>query len=197
MTVVPVDATLFQTGYSEVSYSDVAVYLKRTFLLNDQKLVTKLIQKKEYELASRCNRNFNITKAYEETLNSQFTEFHPINYPISSLYKITIDGVDKTSSYILNTNYWVYENKIKFLVPVVSSHYQYNSIVIDYYIKQFWGYDVVDYITKAVAYDFLKSENGGIALRQMGFSDINQVFDVDNFNKEQEDIIFRYTSFNV
>jgi len=192
--ITAVDVRIPQTGYSNITYSNIALLLKRSLKVGDQKLITNLIIKEEYKLASRCNRQFAYSsKVYYDTVDAGFSIFKPSTYPLSTLTKVLVDGVDKTSLYTENTNYWIKDRQIRFLVPIVSSSYAYNAVRLEYTIRQFWGYDVIDYLSKAVAVEFLASENAGVKLSNTSFADTSLTFDLNSFKSEQEDLIYRYS----
>jgi len=97
----------------------------------------------------------------------------------------------------LNTNYFIYENTIIFTSPVVGATYPYNAVKIEYDIQKFWGEDVVNLLIKWVAFEYLNSENAGVAISNMNFDALSQNFDLAGFKKEKEEIIFRYTNFEI
>jgi hypothetical protein len=200
-----VDGKLFQIGYSGLTDEDIASFLKRTFSESEKNLANKLIKGVESEFARLCNRNFLINNQatppapieYYEYFNSGFVKVMPENNPIDKMVKIEIDGVDRTSEYIENNNYWVRGYYIQFASPVISANYPEKAVKITYTLKQFWGDDVILMLTKWVAYDFLKSENGGIGLSSMSFAEVGQNFDIKSFKEEKEKVIGRYTDFCV
>lgn len=190
-------AKTFYTGYSNITSADIASYLKRTFTEAELALTDEIIASVESELANKCNRNFDTSLTYYETFNSGFTRVMLYNTPINSLKDIYIDGVKKTSLYVLNTDYFIYENMLVFITPITGTNYPYNAVKIEYDIVKFWGEDVTNLIKKWVAYEFLNSENAGVGVKSMSFDTLSQDFDLATFNKQKEDLIFRYTNFEI
>lgn len=198
-----VDGKLFQTGYSGIVSANIASFLKRTFSSSETTLTTLLITQIEAEFAKLCNRNFLINNGatppilteYYEYFNSGFTKVMPENTPINSMTKIEIDGIDKTSLYVENTNYWITSNFIDFSSPIVGVGYRQKAVKLTYTLKQFWGADVTLMLTKWISYEFLKSENAGIGNSSMSFADVSQNFDIESFSKDREKVIGRYTDF--
>lgn len=192
-----VNGKVFHTGYSLLTPANIASYLKRSFTNAETSIVEGMITSIEAEFALRCNRNFDSTLTYYEIFNGGFTTVMLKNTPISSLKKLYIDGVDKTSLYILDTNYFLYENTLVFVTPITGAKYPYNAIKIEYEMQKFWGEDVINLLKKWIGYEFLNSENAGIGVRSMSFDTLSQDFDITAFNKEKEDMIFRYTNFDI
>jgi hypothetical protein len=191
-----VDGKLFQTGFTGLQDSDIERFLQRKLNADQKIIITDLIKEIEYDFASQCNRNFDPAEIYYETFDSIISRVMLYNTPLATLSKIYVDGVDVTSQYVLNTDYWVFENEIGFLTPVVSQS-GYNGVKLEYTIKQFWGDDVIRAIKKMVARNFLTSADGGLNQQTTSFSNISQSFDLAGFEKEWENIIFRYTNFNI
>jgi hypothetical protein len=201
-----VDGNLYQSsGFSGLTDTDIANFLKRTLSASEKTLVTSLITELESELCRATNRNFKVDSGgavpvpvqYYEYFNGGFTKIMPQNTPVDSLVAIEIDGVDKTSHYTENVNYWIYDNFIVFASPVVGTSHNLKSVKITYTIKKFWGDDVILMLKKWVAYEFLKSENAGVGNSSMSFAEVAQTFDLNNFIKERDKVIFRYTDFEI
>jgi hypothetical protein len=190
-----VDGTLYFDGFSQVSDVDVAGFLKRTLSAEEKASVLTLAKQIEVEVASRCHRNFNTDLTYYEYLPSGFSNVMLKNTPIASMEALYLDGVDKTSLYTANVNYWIDGSIIYFETPVTSSTGYRNSVKIEYKIKKFWGEDVKRIITQWVAMAFLASENAGVMTTSMSFADLSQNFDTAEFKQQIEAMIYRYTDF--
>lgn len=200
-----VDGNLYQTGYSGLTDTDISTFLKRTFTASEKVLVNNLITDLEDELCRATNRNFKVDDGaddptlvqYYEYFTADFLKVMVQNSPVNSMVAIEVDGVDKTSLYTENVNYWIYDNYIVFSNTVVGTGYDLKSVKITYTIKKFWGRDVTLMLTKWVAYEFLKSENAGVGNSSMSFAEVAQTFDLNNFIKERDKVIFRYTDFEI
>ena len=197
-TIPTSDAREYQTGYSELIATDIANYLKRSFNSADAILVTQLIIDKEFQLCSQCNRQFKVTnQTYFEYFDAPRTKFIPYASPVSAVSEIMVNGVDKTSSYAVGQDYFIYDNLIAFYSPIIASTYSPRAIKLTYSLRQFWGQDVTNLIKKWVAVEFLNSENGGVATSQLSFSELSQSLDLGGFEKEKRQLIFRYSDFEV
>jgi len=108
-----------------------------------------------------------------------------------------VDGVDKTSYYTENDNYWIYDNFIVFASAVVGAGYDQKAVKITYTLRPFWGSDLTLMLKKWVAYEFLNTENAGVGLNSMSFADMSQSFDVPRFMKERDKVIYRYSDFEI
>lgn len=192
-----VDGKLFQTGFTGLQDADIERFLQRTLNAEQKVSITEIITSVEHEFASRCNRNFDTDETYFEYFDSGISRVTPNNTPIATLEGVTIDGVDKTTDYTLNSNYWIRENEIDFLVPLMGASYGYNAVTIEYTIKKFWGDDVVRAIKEMVARNYLSSGDGGVNQTNNSFSNISQGFDLAGFQKHFDDTIFRYTNFSI
>lgn len=198
MPTINADAKIYQTGFSGLTFTDIQTFLKRTFSTAEQTLATSLIKQKEYELCNLTNRQFLYTGVeYYEKFNAPLVTVFPYATPLSTLVKIEVDGIDKTSLYVLGRDYYVYDNFFHFESPIVSAGNQHQAVKLTYTLKQFWGEDIKYLITRWVAVDFLASENGGVALSNMSFSGLSQGFDLATFNDDKHKIIFRYTDFAI
>lgn len=183
----------YQTGYSGLTHTDIAAFLKRTLTSDDQTLVTSLIAEVERSLCALTNRQFKPSVDYYEEFGSGISEFELFNLPINSLTSIEVDGVDVTSNYTLGENYWIMDELyVKFETPITSQNI-YTGVKLTYQIRQFWGDDVKLLLKKWVAYEFLNSENAGVGVSNFGFSDLNKTFNLSQYEKEKEKIINYYT----
>jgi hypothetical protein len=187
-----VDGTLYATGYSGVAPVDLAQYLKRTFTADETASAFDLIKSVEYELASKCHRNFNTDLTYFEYFNGGRSVYSPSNYPVASLTKIEVDGIDITDNHTLGATYWILGNDLRFYTPVYSSHLPFNAVRLEYIIKPFWGDDVKLMVKKWAGVNFLNAENGGVPLSSFSFADLSQTFSYSEFTKERDALIARY-----
>lgn len=198
MPVTTADAKIYQTGFSGLSYTDIGKYLKRTILASEQELVTNLIKEKEFELCSQTNRQFLYTNVeYWQKFNANITKVIPFNTPLNTLTKVEINGVDVTSQFILDYNYFIYDNYIYFKTPLVASQDYHNAVKLTYTIRQFWGDDIKNLLKKWVALEFLASENAGVNDSSRSVSGVNESLDLAGFEKEKREVIFRYIDFEV
>ena len=112
----------FQTGFSGITNSDIALFLKRTLTTSEQLLVDSLITEVERSLCQATNRQFSDTAEYYEEFESGIDQFELYNIPINEITKIEIDNVDVTADYTLATDYWIInELYVKFLTPLIST----------------------------------------------------------------------------
>ena len=200
-----VDGKLYQIGFSGLEDTDISAFLKRSFTNTEKTLVDGLIKDAEEELCRATNRNFKIDDGaetptlieYYEYFSADFLKVMVQNSPVNSMVKIEVDGVDKTANYTENSNYWIYDNFITFASAVVGTGYDQKAVKITYTLTKFWGRDVILMLTKWVAYEFLKSENAGVGISSMSFADISQNYDLRNFIKDRDKVIFRYTDFEI
>ena len=193
-----VDARIYQSGYSGLTYTSIQSFLKRTFTSAEQTLVASLIVDAEIMLCELTNRQFKYTsQEYYETLNGGFLKFMPFATPVSTLAGVTIDGVDVTDNYTLNTDYFVYDNYIVFESPLVSATDNRNAVKLTYTLRQFWGKDVENLLKKWVSLEFLSSENGGAKVDRFNFGNLSQDINHEALQKELDKLVFRYTDFEI
>jgi hypothetical protein len=192
-----VDGLQFQTGFTGLQDVDIERYLGKKFTDDENDKANGFIKAAEYELASRTHRNFDYNATYFEYFDGMQVELEPRNTPIVSLSGITINGIDSTIQYNLNNNYWVYDNYFVFSNAIGVWGVPYKAVKIEYKIRQFWGEDIIQAVKQRAASEFLKSENGGVALNAFSFSGLSQQFNVSEFNKQWDDLIFRYTNFSL
>jgi len=170
---------MYTTGFSQLTNLDISTFLKRDFNDNEKEIVNNLITEIESQLCEECNREFDYLTEYNEVFNSPAIRITPKNMPIKEVVSITSDGVEITDYEIYN--YYIEFEEIKS-----------KPIELTYEIEKFWGKNIILLLKKWVAYEFLNSENGGVFLSSMGFSEVSQVFDVNSFLKEKEKVIFKY-----
>jgi hypothetical protein len=187
----------YQTGFSGITFADIALFLKRTLTASEQTLVTSLIAEVEREICRSTSRQFSDTAEYYEEFRSGYSQFYLYNLPVASISLIEIDGVDMTSSYTEGSDYWILDEiLIKFEVPIVSQNL-YTGVKLTYTIRKFWGEDIELLIKKMVAVNFLRSEDGGVALGSFSFADEAQQFNQRQFDIEKEKVINYYKSLSV
>lgn len=183
----------FQIGYSGLSHTDIASFLKRTLTADEQALVTSLISEVERSLCQLTNRQFKPSVDYFQEFGSGISEFELANVPISQLSEVSVDGVDVTENYTLGENYWIMDEiYIKFETPITSQNI-YTGVKLSYQIRKFWGEDIKLFLKKWISYEFLNSENAGVGVSNFSFAELNKVLNVSQFNRDKEKIINYYT----
>ncbi|RMD67348.1 MAG: hypothetical protein D6822_08420 [Cyanobacteria bacterium J149] len=184
--------TDYQTGYTGITNTDVASFLKRTLTTSEQSLVDSLIAEVERSLCRECNRQFSEITEYYEVFESGISQFDLYNLPISAITKIEVDNVDVTSNYTLASDYWIIDGLyVKFETPIISTDI-YTGVKITYQIRKFWGDDIKLLVKKWAAYEFLNSENGGVGASSVNFSELSQTFNISQYQKEKEKVINYY-----
>lgn len=186
--------TDYQTGYSELTGNDIAIYLKRSFTKDDNALAESLITMFEATLCSLCKRQFKSDIEFTERFDLPGDEFYPSNFPIKDVNEISINGTVK--DYDEDDDYFVYSNRIEFYQLQSSTSRSRRALEIKYTIDQFWGEEVKLLLTKLVAHAWLSSENG-ISLEESGYSGVREVFALDKFKSETDAIINLYRKRNI
>jgi len=199
MPVTTSDAKIYQSGFSGLTHTNIASFLKRTLTASEQTLVTQLIKDKEIALCVYTNRQFGYGSNFEyyETINGGFTRFVPYATPVATLEEIIVDGVDVTANYTVNEDYFIYDNSIIFETPIVSASNNRRAVKLTYTVRQFWADDIKNLLTKWVALEFLSSEDGGVNTNNVTFGNLSKGLNLDMFEKEKMSIIYRYTDFVV
>ena len=184
----------FQTGYSGITNAIIASFLQRTLTTAEQSLVDTLITDVEREICRETSRQFSETAEYYEEFGSGFNKFDLYNLPIESIEKIEIDNVDVTPSHTEGTTYWILDELyVRFETPLISQN-AYTGVKLTYKIRKFWGKDIELLVKKMVAVEFLRSEDGGVALGNFSFSDTSQQFNQRQFNDNKKKVLDYYTA---
>ena len=186
---------LYKSGYSGLTYSDIAAFLAKTLSAPEQAVVTALIADIEDVLCRSCRRNFFIpdgtTDSYYETVDSGQETLRLYNLPIKEIVKFTIDDDldlyvkgDSDNEYRLGRDFFVYEDKVVFATVPYSSIDDRRALTIHYTIEQFWGNDVKLAIKRWVSELFITREYGSNAVSRInvqGFLMDFNTSDLPNF----------------
>jgi hypothetical protein len=170
---------MHKTGFSGLTNLDISTFLKRDFNENEKHIVDDLITEIEDQLCEECNREFDYNEEYVETFNPPAFKLVTDNMPIVSVESLKIGGVE-------STDYTIYNYYIELGEQTLE------TVELTYTIEKFWGKNIILFLKKWIAYEFLNSENAGVGLNSMGFADISQTFDVNHFLKEKDKTIFKY-----
>lgn len=170
-----------KTGFSSLTYTDVANYLGVSLSSAEQTLITTLIEQVEDLLVTETRRQFFISTTdnfYQEFDGGKSCYWFEA-FPVNEVTKIIVDGVTKyekggsNNTYTLNVDFFVYPNKIEFEVDTSGSQYSHKNLIIHYNLEQFWGNTVKQAILQYVADLFSKREYAGQtpnSINAQGFS---------------------------
>lgn len=178
---------LYKSGYSGLTYSDIAAFLSKTLIGAEQTLITALIADIEDYLCRATRRNFFIadgtTDKYVETVDAGLDRYYLTNGPIKEVLQISVNGTDwylkggGSNKLTLGTDFFVYEDKVVFENVPYSSIDDRRAMKIYYTIEQFWGNDVKLAIKRWVSDLFLAREYGGASIKRFNVQGFSMDFD--------------------
>jgi hypothetical protein len=165
-------ATVYKTGFSGVTYTDIANLTGKTLTATEQALITDFIKGVESYICSQTHRQFAIAdgvnkQSFYQVFDGGFSKYYLISYPIYRVTKIQIDGVTKydvatpnNNTLNLNVDFFVYDDFVRFITFPVSSIDNRRAVKIYYELEDFWGEEVKLAIKRFVSELFLSREYG-------------------------------------
>jgi len=197
-----INGKTYTGGYSGLTHADISSYLGRTLTTAEQTLCTALILQGELYFARATNRNYLTTSNYTETFNAGETLYYPANFTINEIQSISLDGTKvyekggSSNSYVLNTDFFVFDDCIKFETIPQSISDNRNALIIVYSIDNCFGSDAKLAIQLWVVDFFISRETGGKSMANFSAGGLAQTF-LDNVPKYIEGIVHSYRKYNV
>ena len=204
---------LYLTGYSGITYSDIAAFLGRTSLSSsEQTVATQLIDSAEMFLCQQCNRQFANALAATPTtdvifasiLDAGLSKYFFDSFPVKAVSKILLDGnvvYDSTSpstaTYKFGQDFFVKPSYLLFYTKLQSVIDPHNAVEIDYTIEKFWGSDVLLAIKRWVAQIFINKEYGGNGVMRMSLTGLTLDLNVKDTPDYIKAVISSYRIANV
>jgi len=182
------NANLYITGFTGLTYADIAGLTGKTLTSAEQTLVTGLIASAESHFASQCRRNFKDlgnTDSYYETFNAGKNKYYLSAMPIKEVRKIELDGVVKylkggsSNILTLGVDFFVYDNYIYFDTILDSSVNNRRALKIYWAIENVVGEDIKLGIKQWVSELFLNREFAGKQLNTVSNSGVSMGFDAN------------------
>lgn len=182
----------YLSGYSGLSASDLAGYLRRSFTSSEMTQADFLIESIEVEIASQCRRQFAYgnDNVYVESFDLPHRRVFTSSFPIREIKKISVSGEELSLDE--GEDYVVYDSHLEFINQPTSSGTNRKALEIEYTIRQFWGNDVTHLILKLAGQAWLNAEDGGVSKREFSFASVRQAMDTDKFHQDVKQIISRY-----
>lgn len=194
------DGSLYQSGWSGLTYADIQAFNGKTIPSADQSPVANLIKSLEDYICRATGRNFLVVSGeeyYSETFTSGEKRYTLKGFPFT-IKKIIVNSVTVydsasplTGQYILNTDFYIKHNKVIFPNSLGATGY-YNDVQIQYTITQFWGDDVKQAIIRVVSDIYLNKKYSGKSLNSFSFSGLSLDFKNDGLTQMLNDIISYY-----
>lgn len=195
------NANLYLTGFTGLTYSDIAGLTGKTLTASEQTLITGLIASAESFFASQCRRNFKDTGAtdsYYQTVDAGKNKYYLGAYPIKEVRKITVDGVTKyekggsNNVLTLGVDFFVYDNYVFMDTTVDSSVDNRRAMVIYWAIENVVGEDIKLGIKQWVSELFLNREFAGKQLNNVSNSGVSMGFDANTIPNYLKQLISVY-----
>lgn len=191
----------FIGGYSGLTHADVSGYIGRTLTVGEQTLVTSLISYAELFFAKATNRNYKTSQNYYDVFDAGVSNYVPSNFPVNEVEKIELDGVAEytkgvTSDLVLNTDFFVYDDWIKFAVAPNSTEDNRQALKITYTIGSIFNADAKFALLMWVANYFLNRETGGKDLTSQNAGGISLSF-TSNVPDYITRVINSYRKYNI
>lgn len=200
-----INAKLYQTGYSKLTGNDIASFLGKTFSVEEKAVAEDLIESCEDHIARACRRNFlvkdndNNDVEYFETLDAGKYRYYLKNFPINTIKRIDLDGVQKYDSdneatYGLYLGSDLHVSDFEFTLDwlFTSARDDRNALKVYYTIEEFYGKDVSLAIKRFVAEIFSSRSYGGRQVNNISVPQLSMGFDNSKAEKYFKSIVSRY-----
>lgn len=194
------DGSIYQSGWSGLTYTDIQGFNGKTIPSADQTPVANLIKSLEDYICRATGRQFLVVSGaeyYSETFTSGQKRYTLKGFPFT-IKKIIVNSVTVydsasplTGQYILNTDFYIKHNKIIFPNGLGATGY-YNDVEVQYQITQFWADDIKQAIVRIVSDIYLNKKNSGKSLSSYSFSGLSLDFKDNGLTQMFDDLISHY-----
>lgn len=193
---MPQNPKQYLAGYTSLSSTDLASFLRREFSAEEQAQADLAISAVEAEIATKCGRQFAYVDdddesiVYAEYFDLPGNVFFTHAFPVATIETVKVSGVEQ--SLTENSDYFIYDSHLEFDPALFANNKGQKALYLEYTMRKFWGDEVAMLALKLAGQLWLSSEDGGMGKREISFASIRQVFDTDVFAKEINTIIKRY-----
>lgn len=189
---------LYHTGWSGVDASLVGSFIGRTLTAGETTILSTIVPALETTILTSIGRNLldTSTDSYYEIRDAGASRYRLFNYPIKEVTKITLDGVTVyqkgvTSTWVLNTDFWVDEQTIDFDVSTESGVDNRNALVI-YYTIEAIGQDAKLALLQWASELILNREFAGKKLSNLSNNGVSMAFDTSTIPDYVQKVVDNY-----